>query len=164
MKNNTKRTLGAIILFLSSFIYFFLAYGGFKEQNINLNGCSKIESVIIDKGLDYRIGSKGVKSQCFYIRLKDYHKKLGVYRMRKNYSDLLLKFNTGDTVTVYYRNNKLQENINIDLVQVEKAGKILLDKKEYEKKESSLIYIGLIGGVFSIVLSYLYYKRKINRH
>jgi hypothetical protein len=162
MKRNTKRTLASIFLFLSSFIYFFLAYIGYKKQHINLNDYDKTESVIIDKGIEYRHGSKGRKSQCFYILLRESFKKLGVYRMSKDYQDLLRKFNIGDTVTVYYRdNNNRSENINIDLVQVERNGQILLDKKEYERKESSLIYIGLIGGIVTILLSYLYYKRKI---
>lgn len=165
MDKNTKRTLSSIFLFLTSFIYFFLAYIGFKKQNIDLKNYSKTESIIIDKGVDYRIGSKGRKSQCFYILLKDHDKKLGVYRMNKDYSNLLAKFNIGDTVTAYYRdNNNQRENINIDLVQVERFGQVLLDKKEYERKESSLIYIGLIFGVLTIIFSYLYYKKIIYRN
>jgi hypothetical protein len=162
MDKSIKRTFSSILLFLTSFIYFFLAYQGFNEQNIDLNNFSKIESVIVDKGVDYRYGSKGTKSQCFYIQVKGIHKKLGVYRMNKNYNDLLDRFNIGDTVTAIFRDNKNKtENINIDLLQVERAGQIVLDKKEYERKESSLIYIGLIGGVLTIFLSFLYYKRKI---
>ncbi len=161
MDKSTNRILSAIFLFLTSFIYFFLAYKGFKNQNIDLKNYSIIKSTIVDKGVGYRYASKGRKSQCFYIQLKDNDKKLGVYRMTKNYNDLLEKFNIGDTITAFYRdNNNQSENINIDLVQVEKSGQILLDKKEYERKESSLIYLGLIGGVLTFFLSYWYYKRK----
>ncbi|MGB4774188.1 MAG: hypothetical protein WBP45_03375 [Daejeonella sp.] len=162
MEKSTKRTLNSIFLFLTSFIYFFLAYVGLKKQNLSLTNYDKITSVIVDKGIDYRYGSKGKKSKCFYIQISDIDRKLGVYRMTKNYDDLLDKFIIGDTVTVYYRdNNNTSENINIDLVQVEKREQILLDKKAYERKEISLIYIGLIAGVLTVVLSYLYYKRKI---
>ncbi len=162
MEKSTSRTGKAILLFLSSFLYFFLAYIGFKKQNIQLSDYDHITSVISDNGTGYRYDSKGKKSACFYLQLEDVDKKLGVYRMSKNYKDLLDKFTNGDTVTVYYRDNSnTDENINIDLIQVEKAGKIVLDKKEYERKESTLIYIGLFTGLLTVFLSYLYYKGKI---
>jgi len=161
MKRNTKRTLNSILFFLTSFIYFFLAYKGIKEQNLHLADYDKITSVIINKGIDYRYDSKG-KLKCFYIQLTDMDKKLGVYRMTKSYDDLLDRFIIGDTVTAYYRKNyNTRENINIDLIQVERKGEIMLDKKEYEHKERALIFIGLTAGILTIILSYLYYKRKI---
>ncbi|MFT3843805.1 MAG: hypothetical protein QM725_02035 [Lacibacter sp.] len=164
MAKNSKRTINAVILFLTSFIYFFLAYKGYKKQHIDLSDCDRIVSMIIDKGVGYRYGSKG-KSKCFYIELSGVDKKLGVYRMRKNYDDLIKLFNVGDTVRAYFRNNSnQQENINIDLVQVEKGNQILLPKKEYERKEGSLIYIGLTFGILTVILSFLYYKGRILRH
>jgi hypothetical protein len=162
MKTKSKRTISSIILFLSSFIYFTLAYIGYAKQNIDLKNYDLLESVIIDKGIDYRRSSKGTRAPCFYILLEGHAKKLGVYRVSKDYRDLLKKFNVSDTVTAYYQDNdNRSENINIDLVQVERNGKVLLDKKEYERKESSLIYIGLIFGFGTVVLAYLDYKRKI---
>jgi len=159
----TKHTVYSVLFFLSSFIYFFFAYKGLKRQNINLDNYTVIKSTIVDKGVDYHYGSKGRKSLSFYIRLKGTNKNIGVYRMTKNYEDLLDKLTIGDTVTAYYRENSNEsENINIDLVQVERNGQTVLDKKEYEKKESALIYIGLTAGFLTILLSYLYYKRKIN--
>lgn len=161
MEKNSKRTVNSILFSLTSLVYFFLAYVGFQKQNIDLVEYETITSEVVDKGVDFRYDSKG-KSECFYIQLRDVNRKLGVYRMTKNYDDLLSIFEIGDTVTAYYRsNNNDHEKINIDLVQVEKEGNILLDKKEYERKESLLIYIGTFFGVLTLLLSYLYYKRKI---
>lgn len=169
MEKQIKHILISIVIFLSSFIYFFLAYIGFTKQNIDLNSCNKTVGIIADKGIDKHYGSKGRKSDVFFIRLENMAMKLGVYRMSRNYEDLLQKTNIGDLVTVYYigRYNK-KENVNIDLIQVEKAGHILIDKSEYERKESVLIYIGLAAGIFSVILAVLHYRRKnpnrINRY
>src|SRR5690606_24438945 len=104
-------------------------------------------------------GSKGRKSNVFYISLKDLDEDLGIYRMSKEYEDLLKKVNVGDKVKVYYRpSSNERENINIDLIQVEKDGQAIIGKEEYEKKESSLIYIGIIARFGTLFLSYRYYK------
>ncbi|MNQ04244.1 hypothetical protein D3C85_169580 [compost metagenome] len=80
--------------------------------------------------------------------------------MSQNYNDLLQKVNIGDKVKVYYQaNTNKDENININLIQLEKDGKIIINKSEYEQKEGSLLYIGLIAGFFIFYLSYRNYKR-----
>ena len=72
---------------------------------------------------------------------------------------MLKKVNVGDKVKVYYRpSSNERENINIDLIQVEKDGQVLIGKEEYEKKESSLIYIGLIAGIGTLFMAYRFYK------
>jgi len=160
MEKNTKRKISAVLIFLTSFIYFGLAYKGYKRQGTPLTGYDKITSIIEDKGTDYRYGKN--RSQCFYIRLRGSDKKLGVYRMSRAYDDLLDQFQIGDTVTAYFRDNhNTSENINIDLVQVEKGKQILLNQEEYKEKESSLVYIGLTFGLFSVVMSYWQYKRTV---
>ena len=166
MFQDKKRLFGSTFLFLSSFLYFFLAYIGFKKQDINLKDYEKLTGKLIDKGIDFRYGSKGRKSECFYIYLDNLrNQKLGVYRFSKDYKDLENSFDIGDSVTVFFIDRPDKgENINIELIQAEKNGKIIVDKKEYEKKESSLIYIGLIAGILSIVLSILYFKRIIYRN
>jgi hypothetical protein len=67
----------------------------------------------------------------------------------------------GDIVTVYYLGQSSDSNINIDLVQIEKSGQIIVDQKEYKEKESFLIYIGLIAGLFSVGLSVWYYNKHV---
>lgn len=78
--------------------------------------------------------------------------------MSKDYEDLLRSVSRGDVLTVYFRTDHSNE-INIDLVQIEKEGKIVLNKKEFEAKESSLIFIGLVGGLAFVALSIYNYKR-----
>ncbi|ESU24971.1 hypothetical protein FSS13T_18690 [Flavobacterium saliperosum S13] len=163
LNKKTKDILIFTILFLFSFLYFFLAYIGFKKQNINLNQVDKITSQVENRGIDYRHGSKGRKSKVFYIKLKDLDEKVGVYRMSKNYNDLISAINIQDILTVYYeKNSNDSENVNINLIQIERNGIVLLGKKEYENKESALIYIGLFFGVGSVAYSFYFLKRKTN--
>lgn len=143
----------------TSILYFFLAYIGYGKQNLDLSKYTQYENIIIDKGIDIHYGSKGRKSNVFYISLKDLDEDLGIYRMSKEYEDLLKKLNVGDKVKVYYRpSSNEKENININLIQVEKDGQVLIGKEEYEKKESSLIYIGLIAGIGTLFMAYRFYK------
>ena len=161
MNKKIKHIVCTFILLLSSLIYFFLAYIGFKNQNINLKKLNKHSGYVESRGLDFHYGSKGRKSKVFFIKLSDLAEKVGVYRMSKDYEDLYQQIDENDYLTVYlkkYTNDS--ENVNIDLVQIEKNGKVVLNKTEFEKKESNLIYIGLIAGIGTIFLSYLYYKKK----
>ncbi len=158
MNKKTKHLINSILFGTTSIIYFFLAYIGFSKQNIDLSKYQQYENIIIDKGIDIHYSSKGHESDVFYISLKGLDEDLGIYRMSKNYTDLLEQLNIGDKVTVYYRPSKNKENINIDLIQVEKNNKIIIDKNEYEKKESSLIYIGIVAGLGTLLMAYRYYK------
>ena len=152
MTKSTRRTLISVFFFFLSFLLFFNTYLGFTKQNINLNDYNKIESSII---------KKGIESGCFFVSLKGLDQKLGVYRYTKNYEDLLNRLEIGDTIIVYYINHKSKPDINIDLIQIEKGNQILLDKKDYERKYSIVMYVTLIGGIMILFLSYLNYKRKI---
>lgn len=159
MNKKTKHLLSSILFASTSILYFFLAYIGYGKQNLDLSKYAQYENIIIDKGIDIHYGSKGRKSNVFYISLKDLDEDLGIYRMSKEYEDLLKKVNVGDKVKVYYRpSSNERENINIDLIQVEKDGQVLIGKEEYEKKESSLIYIGLIAGIGTLFMANRFYK------
>jgi hypothetical protein len=100
------------------------------------------------------------RPKVFYVDIDGLEQRLGVYRMTRNYETILNKLNTGDTITVYYKNQSPCD-VNIDLVQIERNNTVLLDKKEYMKKESALIWIGLLGGVFSVLLSLWYLKKHV---
>ena len=158
MNKNTKRISYSVLLASTSLIYFFLAYLGYKEQNLDLSDYDRYENIITHKGIGIHHGSRGRKSNVFCISLEGLDEKLGIYRMSRKYNDLLEKVNVGDRVKVYYRKNAEKDNINIDLIQVEKDGKVLISKDEYEKKESALIYIGLIAGFGTLFMTYRFYR------
>lgn len=159
MNKKTKHLINSILFGLTSIIYFFLAYIGYGKQNLDLSKYTQYENIVIDKGIDIHYSSKGKESDVFFISIEGLNEDLGIYRMSKNYDDLLKKINIGDTIKVYYRPNSNEaENINIDLIQIEKNKKILISKDEYEKKESALIFIGLIAGIGTLFMAFRYYK------
>lgn len=162
------RLLKAQLISMTSVIYLWVVALGFESQNIRLEDCDMIKSHVLWSGLDFQYDSKVGKSKVFAVRLYGMQKKLGVYRMSRNYDDLLNAIGEGDTLRMYYRGNgNRTENVNIDLIQIEKNGEILLDKKEYERKESALIYIGFAAMLLTYVTAYLYYygffSRKDNK-
>jgi hypothetical protein len=141
-------------------VYVFVIYIGIEKQNINLEKTIKFTNTVENFGVDYHYPNRGAKSAVFYLKLKDLDQKLGVFRMSKNYNNLLKLFKVGDMITVFYfGNSNKKENVNIDLVQIERSGKTLLSKSEYEKKESFLIYIG-IGGLIINFFIIKHYRRK----
>jgi len=127
--------LVSILIALTSLIYFFLAYAGFLEQNIDLSNYAQYEGVITARGIDIRHGSSN-EAKVFFLTMRELKEKLGIYRMSKKYDDLLEKINVGDRVKVYYRpGTDKRENINIKLIQVEKNGEIAVVRKNLKKKK-----------------------------
>ena len=162
ISEKNKHILKTFLVAFSSVIYFFLFYVGYKNSNINLNEIESKIGIVKEVGITQRIGSKDEKSKVFFIQFNNLEKKLGVYRMSKKYSELLENINLEDEIKVYYKSNRnKRENVNIDLVQIEKHGNIILQKNEYENKQSFLIYIGLFFGIGTIIYSYLFYFKKL---
>jgi hypothetical protein len=159
MTQRTKHIITAIVIFLSSGLYFALAYKGYEEQAITLDKLDKYTGQIIDRGITTRKSGKS-KPTVFYIRLAGLTETLGIYRMNKNYQELINELRLGDEATVYYV-SRPNDDINIDLVQIENDSKIIVHADEFREKESFLIYVGLIAGIFSVAASIWYYKKYI---
>lgn len=160
MRQQTKHILGAVAIFLSSGLYFTLAYIGYNKQFIQLDKLDKYQGQVYDRGITTRKSGKH-SSTVFYIRLVGLNETLGIYRMDGYYQGLVSELKPGDLVTVYY-DSKSSNNINIDLVQIEKGDEIIVDAEEYKKKESALIYIGLVAGLLSVGGAIWYYKRHVD--
>ncbi len=139
-------------------IYIVLIFKGYLSQNTDLKHTDSLTSTVENRGVDFRFGGKS-KSKVFYTKFRDVKKKLGVYRMMKNYEALIETIHIGDTLTVYFKDNdNLFENVNIDLIQIERNHRVLFAKSEYERKEASLIYLGLLGMVTNFFI--VYHARK----
>lgn len=154
-----KHKLNIILVLSTSLIYILLIYIGVEKQNVELGEVESYEGIVTDRGITIREGSKGKKSIVFFLSLQGLDRDLGIYRMNKDYDDLFEIIKTGDILKVYYNDNtNKKEKINIDLIQVEKGNVIIVDKKEYQKKESFLIYAGLAGIIITFIIAYKTYK------
>lgn len=158
-KSNPMRVIISIVISVIALLFFFVSYIGFINQNINLNKYSKVSGVISEKGMELN----NHRPDNFFLSLKDSNKILTVYRFSKKYDDLMDKINVDDTIVVYTKESIINnsQRINIDLIQIENQSEVLLSKNEYEKKYRIVMYVTLLGGIILLILSYLFYRRKI---
>lgn len=96
-------------------------------------------------------GGRGGNPLVLAFKLDNLSLVLGVYRPSHDYSDLLASLNIGDSVTVYYR--PLATNpIDIDVFQVEKDGKIIVDYSDYSRNHAiASNFLVAIGVVFLLI-------------
>lgn len=158
LKEKAKRIFTTIFILSTSLIYFLVIHIGYSKQNIDLSREVQYTGEVVDCGIGYAKDDK--KSEVFYLSIRGLRETLGIYRMTKNYDDLLGKVQKGDLVKVYYRPQRGKvDEINIDLIQLDKNGQVIIPKIEYENKESSLIYIGLIGVCITFYIAYRHYTK-----
>jgi hypothetical protein len=161
LNKETKEKIGVIfggllILALTG-ILFGAAIKGYKNSTIDLNKVDMYEGEVTDRGIGLKKGSN-----IFYFRMEGLDDLLASYNMKKDYSKLMSSIEKGDFIKVYFKESKY-EDFNLDVIQIEKDNKILLDKSEFETKESSLIYFGTIGGLImlGIFISMIASNRKV---
>jgi hypothetical protein len=136
-------------------VFSLLVLKGYKSQEIDISSLNKHSGRVNSIGIAERNSSRQ-KAEVFYLKLEGLEQTLGVYRMSRNYDDLLSKVSKNDFLTVFFIDD-VTSDINIDLVQIEKDGHVMLAKSEYENKESYLMWIGIIGIVVILLLSMNFY-------
>ena len=157
-----KPIFHSLSILLISSLFFSLAIKGIRIQNLDLLEVDKHLGEVISTGETLGTGKR--KAMVFFVTLKGLPQMLGVYRMSRNYNDLLEEVKEGDLLTVYY-NRGSSNQINIDVIQIEKNGRIILPKSEFEKKYFNLIPLGLIAGLLFVALAFYNYKKYfINRN
>jgi hypothetical protein len=136
-----KMTFLSVVLVALLGIMLILIYRGYKDQHIQLSNLERHTGKVISVGKTQR---KASTSTVFYMQLEGLSERVGLYRISKNYDDLINDIKIGDKITIYFKAQN-GEDLNIELVQIEKEGKIVLDKSEYIAKQSSLIWVGSVG-------------------
>ncbi len=160
ISNKTSFLISTILILALSALYVLLIFIGFKGAIVNLNKVDILSGIVEDRGIDFRYDSRHRRAKVFFVKLEGENKKLGVYRTFRNYGNLLNNIHIGDSIKVYYYdNNNLTENVNIDLIQIEKEKIIILSKNEYKQKKIGLIVLGFFGVIFNLILLYRSWKK-----
>ncbi len=155
-KSRTQRTIALIVL--SFFVYFGFASIGQYMINIRLEEQGKTTAPVTDKGTFYsRSSSRTSSKKCFYLRLKKQPQKFVVYRINRNYDDLMQLVALGDTLTIYYNRDSEKKNTDADVYQIEKGNNILVNKKEYDEKGRKMKKAGLAIGILIMLGALFYY-------
>ncbi|MGL2967056.1 hypothetical protein [Flavobacterium sp. XGLA_31] len=140
--------VGIITLGLT-LLLFTLAVVGYKNSTIDLGDVPSCMGSVTEKGIALKRGK--VNLNVFYFRINGTDEKFASYNEEQDYSKLNENIAVGDYLKVYFKKTQ-SSDFNLDVIQIEKKGKILLAKSEYESKENSLIYIGIIGGFAMLAL------------
>ena len=149
---------GLVILGLAALL-FAAAIKGYRDSIINLDQVDKFEGTVIDKDIVLKRGK--INLNVFYFKLSGLSDRLASYNMKQDYKKLMDNINIGDQIQVYFKKSKSQ-SLNLDVIQIEKRGEIILDKNEFRTTMGSLIYIGTVGGVLmlSVFLGLMIKTRK----
>jgi hypothetical protein len=157
---NLKYLQYSVIILFACFM-FFASYKIYtKNVGLDLNKTSKIVGRVSKSYTAKRYtGGRGEKRvPVFAFNLDNIEQTLGVYRPSRDYSYLLDNIKLGDTITVFYK--PLSSNpIDIDVYQIEKNNKVIVDYKTYAHNYSiTSIAIGVLG-IVSLLLG-IYQIRK----
>jgi len=153
IEQRTREIIGAVfgglvILGLTTLL-FAAAIKGYWDSTADLNKVNKFEGTIVDR--DIVLKKDKVNLKVFYFKLEGLNDRLASYNIKQDYQKLIDNLNVGDKITVYFKKSESQK-LNLEVIQIEKRGQIILDKADFETKKSSLIYIGTIGGTLMLGL------------
>ena len=166
MKQKTKGILIVILLgtffLVLTLMMFALAIKGYNNSNIDLSKVDFCKGSVIEKRIELKKGK--INLNVFHFKINGTNENFASYNKNQNYTKLTNEIRIGDELNVYYKKTK-NSGFNLDVIQIEQNGKIILPKKEYESQQNSLIYIGVIGGLTFLIILVKFIKtmyKKIN--
>lgn len=123
-----------------------------KDVGLNIKEMPMVTGRIAERSVRQRPGGgRSGDPMVFAFKLDNLDQTLGVYNPSRDYSDLLDSLQVGDVVTVYYR--PLSTNpIDIDVYQVEKKGRIIVDYADYSKNHrAASTALAVFGSIFLLI-------------
>lgn len=153
MKQKIKEIFALIFigtLFLGlTLMMFTLAIIGYNNSHVDLSKVDSCKGYVTDEAIVLKRGKMNLN--VFYFRINGTNENFASYNIHQDYSKLVDNIKIGDDLKVYYKKTQ-STDYNLDVIQIEKKGKIILPKNEFESKEYSLIYIGIIGGLAMLII------------
>lgn len=125
-----------------------LAIKGYQNTHIDLSKVEYTRGFVTDHGITINKGNQ-LNQKVFYFKIYGNNERFASYNIDQEYTNLKANIRYGDFLKVYYKKTN-SSGFNLNVIQIEKEGQILLNKSEYESKEVALIYIGGIGGLLML--------------
>src|SRR5436190_19261678 len=122
-------------------------WGLYKDVNVDISKSSYISGKVYEAGIrkikEYTYKLKEYKT-VFAIQLDNSNENFAVDRGISVCNILNSHIKKGDSIKIYYRSST--GDFNTHIFRIEKHNTILINYKDYSKKESKMIALGLIFG------------------
>lgn len=135
-------------------------WGIFKDLNIDISKSKYVFGKVSEAGIK-KIEANTIKLRkyktVFVIKLDNSNQYFAVDRGRSICNFLNAHIRTGDSIKIYYRSKS--SDYNRFVFQIEKNNTVLINYKDYTKKESRMIIFALPFGVL-IIIGTIFWARK----
>ncbi len=153
-------------VFLAGILLFF-AFLKYQNGWRDINKADKYDGIIEKKGItSYLTSTSGryrssLTKKAFYLKLTGLNETLAVYNPEQNYTSLNTSLYIGDKIKIFYNRSKSTNNLNLEIFQIEKNNKLVLNPKDFIKRERTIFFLTLIGGIALMILTY-YQNKQFN--
>ncbi len=128
-----------------------------RDIGIDLKSTNFIVGTVESCGVTEKKSSR-LKNLVFFIRLNNSNQYFGAYRPSQNYSGLVDEIKIGDEISIYYRQMD-SGDLNLNVYQIEKNGKVILDYDSYQSLYYKLAwFMGLLGSGIIIFGIWKFYR------
>ena len=120
-----------------------------KDRNFDLTHVDRISGTVVKRGVTDKNSGGGdklkVKGFVFFFKLHNSSQTFATYKPKQDYSTLIEKIKTGDTITIYYKEGK-DHHLNLDVYQIEEKGQIIQSYQSYNNTNKKLSWLtGVMG-------------------